>query len=62
MQEHFIDLCALVGHETRMGQGPSATRFAFEIGAAKTGGRVMVGLHHHDNNIADTNPACSGDR
>lgn len=38
VQEHFIDLCALVGHETPMGQDPSGTRFAFEMGAAKTSG------------------------
>ena len=29
VQEHFIDLCALVGHETPMQQDPSGTRFAF---------------------------------
>ena len=38
VQEHFIDLCALVGHETPMQQEPSGTRFAFEMGAAKTSG------------------------
>ena len=38
VQEHFIDLCALVGHETPMQQDPSGTRFAFEMGAAKTSG------------------------
>jgi type II restriction/modification system DNA methylase subunit YeeA len=38
VQEHFIDLCTLVGHETPMGQDPSGTRFAFEMGAAKTSG------------------------
>jgi len=36
VQEHFIDLCALVEHETPMQQDPSGTRFAFEMGAAKT--------------------------
>jgi hypothetical protein len=38
VQEHFIDLCALVGHESPMQQDPSGTRFAFEMGAAKTSG------------------------
>jgi hypothetical protein len=38
VQEHFIDLCALVGHETPMQQDPSGMRFAFEMGAAKTSG------------------------
>src|SRR4026209_578535 len=38
VQEHFIDRCALVGHETPMQQDPSGTRFAFEMGAAKTSG------------------------
>jgi len=38
VQEHFIDLCTLVGHETPMQQDPSGTRFAFEMGAAKTSG------------------------
>ena len=38
VQEHFIDLCALVGHETPMQQDPSGTHFAFEMGAAKTSG------------------------
>jgi SAM-dependent methyltransferase len=38
VQEHFIDLCALVGHESPMQYDPTATRFAFEVGAAKTSG------------------------
>lgn len=38
VQEHFLDLCALVGHETPMQQDPSGKRFAFEMGAAKTSG------------------------
>jgi len=38
VQEHFIDLCQLVGHETPMQQDPSGTRFAFEMGATKTSG------------------------
>jgi hypothetical protein len=35
VQEHFIDLCRLVGHETPMQADPTGTRFAFEMGAAK---------------------------
>jgi type II restriction/modification system DNA methylase subunit YeeA len=38
VQEHFMNLCELVGHETPMQQDPSGTRFAFEMGAAKTSG------------------------
>lgn len=38
VQEHFLDLCALVGHETPMQADPKGTRFAFEMGAAKTSG------------------------
>ncbi len=38
VQEHFLDLCQLIGHESPMQQDPSGTRFAFEMGAAKTSG------------------------
>jgi len=38
VQEHFLDLCALVGHPTPMQADPTGTRFAFEMGAAKTSG------------------------
>jgi type II restriction/modification system DNA methylase subunit YeeA len=37
-QEHFIDLCHLVGHQTPNDYDPSGTRFAFEMGAGKTSG------------------------
>jgi type II restriction/modification system DNA methylase subunit YeeA len=37
-QEHFIDLCHLVGHETPMEADPTGQGFAFEAGAAKQGG------------------------
>jgi len=37
-QEHFIDLCHLVGHQTPMEYDPSGTRFGFEMGAARTSG------------------------
>ncbi len=37
-QEHFIDLCHLVDHQTPNEADPSGTRFAFEMGAAKTSG------------------------
>lgn len=37
-QEHFIDLCRLVGHQTPNEYDPTGTRFGFEIGAAKTSG------------------------
>ncbi|CAG0968260.1 hypothetical protein ANAEL_01030 [Anaerolineales bacterium] len=37
-QEHFIDLCRLVGHQTPNDYDPSGTRFGFEMGAAKSCG------------------------
>ncbi|RJP49102.1 MAG: class I SAM-dependent DNA methyltransferase [Anaerolineaceae bacterium] len=37
-QEHFLDLCALTGHQTPNDYDPSGTRFGFEMGAAKTSG------------------------
>src|SRR3990172_1376436 len=37
-QEHFIDLCRLVGHETPMEFDASGRTFAFEAGATKPGG------------------------
>ena len=38
VQEHFLDLCQLVGHQTPIEFDPSGTRFAFEMGAAKSSG------------------------
>ena len=38
VQEHFLDLCQLVGHDSPMQSDPTGTRFAFEMGAAKTSG------------------------
>ena len=38
VQEHFIDLCNLVGHETPMQADPTGKQYAFEMGAAKTSG------------------------
>jgi SAM-dependent methyltransferase len=37
-QEHFLDLCHLVGHQTPNEYDPAGTRFAFEVGVAKTSG------------------------
>ena len=37
-QEHFIDLCRLIGHPTPVEDDPTGERFTFEAGAAKTGG------------------------
>ncbi len=37
-QEHFIDLCHLVGHPTPNEDDPTGTHFAFEMGANKTSG------------------------
>ena len=38
VQEHFIDLCGLVGDETPMQADPTGKKYAFEMGAAKTSG------------------------
>src|SRR5512139_2090968 len=37
-QEHFLDLCRLVGHPTPAEADPDGSWFTFEKGAAKTGG------------------------
>jgi hypothetical protein len=37
-QEHFIDLCQLVGHQTPIDFDPTGKRFAFEMGTTKTSG------------------------
>jgi type II restriction/modification system DNA methylase subunit YeeA len=37
-QEHFLDLCRLLGHETPAAIDPKGEFFCFEMGAAKRGG------------------------
>ena len=37
-QEHFLDLCALLGEPTPAADDPSGERYCFERGAEKTGG------------------------
>lgn len=37
-QEHFIDLCRLIGHPTPAEADPTGEQFTFERGASKTGG------------------------
>jgi hypothetical protein len=37
-QEHFLDICQMLGHQTPNDYDPTGTRFAFEMGAAKTSG------------------------
>jgi hypothetical protein len=37
-QQHFLDLCALVGHGTPAALDPENKFFTFEAGAAKLGG------------------------
>jgi hypothetical protein len=37
-QTHFIDLCALVGHEDPVSVDPTGESFTFEKGVPKTGG------------------------
>jgi type II restriction/modification system DNA methylase subunit YeeA len=36
-QEHFLDLCRLIGHPTPAQSDPTGERFTFERGASKTG-------------------------
>jgi len=51
-QEHFIDLRHLVGHQTPNDYDPADTRFAFEMGVAKTSGAIVsVGRVVEDNYI-----------
>src|SRR5438552_12528468 len=38
VQQHFIDLCRLVGHETPAEYDPGGQSFAFEMGVDKTAG------------------------
>lgn len=38
VQEHFLDLCALIGHPTPAQADPTGERFTFEAGTAKLGG------------------------
>jgi hypothetical protein len=35
-QEHFIDLCRLIDHQTPNEADPTGKRYAFEMGTAKT--------------------------
>ena len=37
-QEHFIDLCAMLGEDTPAAADPAGNWYAFERGAMKTGG------------------------
>ncbi len=38
VQEHFIDLCHLVGHPTPAEEDPTGANFTFEAGATKQSG------------------------
>ena len=42
-QEHFIDLCRLLGEPTPAEDGPSGQRYCFERGARKDTGRQRLG-------------------
>lgn len=37
-QEHFLDLCHLVGHQTPNEADPTGKRFAFDMGTGLTSG------------------------
>lgn len=41
-QEHFIDLCRLVNHQTPAEMDPNGSFFTFEAGAAKMGGGKWI--------------------
>ena len=41
-QEHFIDLCHLLGHDTPAKADPEGEWFTFEYGAQKTTGSNLV--------------------
>ena len=43
-QEHFIDLCRLVDHQTPNEADPTGKRYALEMGAAKTRGWMRQSL------------------
>src|ERR1051325_5451698 len=38
VQEHFLDLCALINHPTPAQDDPTGERFTFEAGVSKQGG------------------------
>lgn len=42
-QQHFNDLCALVGHPTPAAQDTTGDTFCYEKGATKTGRRQRLG-------------------
>ncbi|HLJ80243.1 MAG TPA: hypothetical protein VKT52_02075, partial [Ktedonobacterales bacterium] len=49
-QEHFLDLCRLIGHATPAEMDPTGERFTFERGATKTDGGdgfADVWFRHH---------------
>jgi type II restriction/modification system DNA methylase subunit YeeA len=49
-QEHFIDVCHLIGHATPGEEDPSGTRFTFEAGATKqSGGQGWADVWYKDH-------------
>jgi hypothetical protein len=48
VQQHVLDLCALVGRESPADADPAGQNFAFEMGAAKTGGGQSWTTHTGD--------------
>ena len=48
-QEHFLDLCHLIGHVTPAEDDPTGARFTFEAGAGKqTGGSGRADVWKND--------------
>jgi hypothetical protein len=45
-QEHFIDLCRLIGHATPGEEDPTGTRFTFEAGKAEPKKRTLTNLYN----------------
>jgi hypothetical protein len=46
VQEHFIDLCSLIGQVPPMQADPTGQQFAFEMGLIKTSGRSRCFFSH----------------
>jgi len=45
-QQHFLDLCAVVGHPTPAAADPTGESFTFERGAARLKARTLTNLYN----------------
>ena len=57
-QEHFLDLCEVVGHEKPGEVDPAGEWFTFERGAAKEGGGQTCGWHGVENDVTYNPQEC----